>query len=115
MIQYAPQACPILPISNTSKFLDLIRSYMERKFTLRDLPPLCAEDPLEILTRMTKSGTQANEAGPGDVLSCVYSSLRDVSQTRKSDSITVLLQTYLGVNYDGQNITNFLQGDSKVD
>ncbi|KAJ5547275.1 hypothetical protein N7494_004860 [Penicillium frequentans] len=108
-------ACPILPISDTSKFLDFIRSLMERKFTLRNPPPLCAEKPLQILTRMTKSGTQANEANPGNILNFLYSSLRDVSQAKNSDQFTDLLQTYLGVKYDGHNIANFLREDSKVD
>ncbi|KAJ5802019.1 uncharacterized protein N7503_004469 [Penicillium pulvis] len=115
MVQYVPQACPILPISDTTKFLDFIRSLMERKFTLRTLPPLCAEKPLQILTRMTKSGTQANEANPGNILTCLYSSLRDVSQAKNSDQITDLLHTYLGVKYDGHNIADFLREDSKVD
>ncbi|KAJ5528232.1 hypothetical protein N7513_012391 [Penicillium frequentans] len=115
MVQYFCQACPILPISDASKFLDFIRSLMERKFTLRNLPPLCAEKPLQILTRMTKSGTQANEANPGNILNFLYSSLRDVSQAKNSDQITDLLQTYLGVKYDGHNIANFLREDSKVD
>jgi len=115
MIHCAPQACPILPISDTSKFLDFIRSYMERKFTLRNLPPLCAEEPLEILTRMTKNGTQVNEVDSGDMLNCLYSSLRDMSQARNSGQDTVLLQTHLGVKYDGQKITDFLREDSKVD
>ncbi|KAJ6006781.1 hypothetical protein N7451_004725 [Penicillium sp. IBT 35674x] len=115
MVQCVPQACPILPISDTSKFLDFIRSLMQCKFTLRTLPPVCAEEPLQILTRMTKTGTQANEADHGNILTRLYSTLRDVSQAKNSDQITVLLQTYLGVKYDGRNIAEFLREDSKVD
>jgi len=38
-----------------------------------------------------------------------------MSQARNSGQDTVLLQTHLGVKYDGQKITDFLREDSKVD
>jgi hypothetical protein len=89
---------------------------MERKFTgFRDLPPLCTDKPLTILTRMMSDGSQADDAHPDNILACFFSSLRDVSQSRNSNQITTLLQSYLGMQYDGKKITEFLRNDSKVD